>query len=306
MPHRLFTVATYFASQVALFFRLLFTRGIPRRAVVYVNTVLPFGAALYGRMTGRPVIYHLHEVSVTPAALKSLLLALLRLTASRVIYVSHFHEAQLPIEGVPGSVIYNALPHAFVRGALGAEYSQRHDGIFRVLMLASLRDYKGIPEFLEVARSLQQRADIAFQLVCNDTPQATDNYFATRTLPPNVVVCPATSHPEEHYRRASLVVNLSRPDLWEETFGLTVAEAMAFGVPVIVPPIGGPAEIVTDGREGLQLDCRRIDEVASAIRQLADDPQRCLAMSRNARAKAQQFSEEAFAAELHAVIGQLK
>ena len=70
MPYRLLTLITYMGSQLSLLTLLFRSRDIDRKALIYVNTLLPFGAALYGWMTRRPVIYHLHEVSVSPAPLR--------------------------------------------------------------------------------------------------------------------------------------------------------------------------------------------------------------------------------------------
>jgi glycosyltransferase involved in cell wall biosynthesis len=304
--YRVLTLLTYLASQIALLLRLLLARGIPREAVVYVNTVLPFGAAMYGRLTGRPVVYHLHEVSISPAPLRKLLLAIVRQTASHVVYVSQFHRSQLPIAGIPNTVVCNALASAFVELASSVPYAHRRGGVFQVLMLASLRDYKGIPEFLELARRLRRRHDISFHLVANGSATAVADYFSGREVPQNVNVHPETAHPEEHYRHASLVLNLSRPDQWQETFGLTIVEAMAFGIPVIVPPVGGPPEIVTDGHEGLHIDCRNTDALVSAVEALADDPDRCIAMSHNARLKSGMFTEQAFIGGLRSVIAKMQ
>src|SRR6478672_6260884 len=77
---RVLTLLSYFASQGFLFWALLSAKGIPKDAVVYANTLLPFGAALYGRLTGRHVIYHVHEVSLTPRIFRLLLTSIARVT----------------------------------------------------------------------------------------------------------------------------------------------------------------------------------------------------------------------------------
>src|SRR5436190_20884977 len=41
--YRALTLVTFLISQAALFFSLLRTRGIAPKAVIYVNTLLPFG-----------------------------------------------------------------------------------------------------------------------------------------------------------------------------------------------------------------------------------------------------------------------
>ena len=54
--HRLVTMVTFFASQIALYRALLRARDIPADATVFVNTLLPIGAMLWGRRSGRRVI----------------------------------------------------------------------------------------------------------------------------------------------------------------------------------------------------------------------------------------------------------
>jgi glycosyltransferase involved in cell wall biosynthesis len=299
---RLLTLLNYLVSQLVLCFQLFRARGIPRGSIIYVNTVLPFGAAIYGRLTQRPVIYHLHEVSISPAPLRWLLIGIVRRTASHVVYVSEFHRSRIPLADLPGTVVYNAVSASFLELASGSEYRHRHGGVFEVMMLASLRDYKGVPEFLQLAQNLRHRSDIRFHLVANDEEAAARKYLAKRDVSPNVCIHPKTACPEDRYRCASLVLNLSRPDQCQETFGLTIVEAMAFGIPVIVPPVGGPVEIVANGREGLHIDCRDAPALMRAVELLAADPDRCYAMSRDARLKAQLFSGQAFFERLQTVL----
>ncbi|MBK6006674.1 glycosyltransferase family 4 protein [Ramlibacter ginsenosidimutans] len=296
--HRLTTLFAYVASQLALFGKLLLSRGIPKDAIVYANTLLPFGAAVYGRLTGRKVVYHLHEVSLTPWPLQWFLTTVARWTAAHLIYVSEFHRHCLPIPGVPATTVFNALDPAFVKKGKQAHYRHRRDGAFRVLMLASLRDYKGIPEFIELARRVSEREDINFDLIANDDEEAVVRYFASRKVPGNVTVHARTSDLTPWYAKASLVINLSRPDQWIETFGLTLLEAMVFGVPVIAPPVGGPCELISDGREGFLLDCRRMDELVTRVLGLADDEPLSRRLSEAARHRALNFSRAAFVAGL--------
>lgn len=301
-PYRLLTLATYLASQLSLLARLFRTRDIDRDAVIYVNTLLPFGAALYGWMTGRPVVYHLHEVSVSPAPLRWFLTAIARLTAQRLIYVSYFHRGCLPIPGVPSRVVHNALDENFLARADASAYRHRVEGRFKVLMLASLRDYKGVPELIALTKRVASRADIHFDLVVNDDEAEIRRYFASTALPSNLTVHPRTDDPAAHYARASLVLNLSRPDQWVETFGLTLLEAMAFGIPVIAPPVGGPVELVEDGCEGFLTDSRNGDALAERVLQLADNESLCLRLSAAARDRATRFSPAAFAEALREVL----
>jgi len=300
---RLITLFTFFFSQLCLFLRLLRSRDLPTDAVIYINTLLPFGAALFGAITRRPVLYHLHEVSITPAPLRWFLVAIARLTAKQLIYVSDFHRKCLPIKQIPSCILYNTLDSEFAQQALNAlPYQPRRAGSFRILMLASLRDYKGVPELLALAQQLLPYPDVTLHLVANDDALAIERYFADKTLPTNLTVYPRTNNPAQHYAQASLVLNLSRPDQWQETFGLTLLEAMAYGIPVVAPPIGGPVELISDGCQGFLVDCRDHQLLLQRVKQLIEDHALCMRMSAAARAQAAQFSAAAYATTLHAIL----
>jgi L-malate glycosyltransferase len=297
--NRWVTLLTFIYSQIRLFIHLLRAKDLPPDALIYVNTLLPFGAALFGLLTGRRVIYHLHEVSVTPALFKHFLIGMARCTGKLMIYVSDFHRKSLPIGRVPSITVHNALdPEFLVSASKLPLYQPRRSGSFRVVMLTSLRGYKGVPEFLRLAAEFLARPDVVFHLVANEEENSICRYFADKSVPVNVTVFPRTSDPASHYATASLVVNLTRTDLCQETFGLTLLEAMACGVPVIAPPVGGPLELVTDQHEGFLVDSRDVEMLVDRVHQLVDSEELCMRFSAAAQQTAAKFSPEHFALQL--------
>jgi glycosyltransferase involved in cell wall biosynthesis len=75
---------------------------------------------------------------------------------------------------------------------------------------------------------------------------------------------------------------------WEEPFGRAAIEAMALRVPVIATSVGGPAEILEDGREGYLVAPREPRAWAAAVRALAEHPDRAAEMGRAGRLRVQQ------------------
>jgi glycogen synthase len=78
-------------------------------------------------------------------------------------------------------------------------------------------------------------------------------------VPQNVLI--------EHYDRSGILL---APSLWKEPFGLVIAEAMARGLPVISSNIGGPAEIITHGVDGLLAEPGDELALASTIARLVE------------------------------------
>ena len=73
------------------------------------------------------------------------------------------------------------------------------------------------------------------------------------------------------YERASLVVNLTLKNMAVETFGLTALEAMTMGLPVIVPTVGGIAEMVEEGVTGYHIDADNLEQMAQWIEEIMTD-----------------------------------
>ena len=66
------------------------------------------------------------------------------------------------------------------------------------------------------------------------------------------------------------MLNLSNPFVWVETFGMTILEAMAYGVPSIVPNVGGPIELIEDGYNGFCVDVTDAKVVVEKIKEVLE------------------------------------
>jgi glycosyltransferase involved in cell wall biosynthesis len=86
------------------------------------------------------------------------------------------------------------------------------------------------------------------------------------------------------YQQADLLV---LPSVWQESYGLPVAEAMASGVPVLASRSGGVPELIDDGVTGVLVPQRSLDDLITALRELIADPQRLRNMGRAARTRAE-------------------
>ncbi len=88
------------------------------------------------------------------------------------------------------------------------------------------------------------------------------------------------------YRAADLLV---LPSVWQESYGLPVAEAMACGVPVLASASGGVPELVEDGVTGRLVPRLDVAALARALREMSADPERLRRMGHAARIRAERL-----------------
>ncbi len=81
------------------------------------------------------------------------------------------------------------------------------------------------------------------------------------------------------------------PSMWEEPFGLTIAEAMAAGLPLITTRSGGIPEICEGAAIILERD-NVVNKLVSAITELYEHPEKRVQMSAASMERAKLFSKE--------------
>lgn len=122
---------------------------------------------------------------------------------------------------------------------------------------------KGGPRLIEAFRTVRaQRPELRLQIVGTDEAPSDE---------PGVEVLGTIESRQrlaELYARASVFCLPSRYD----PYGLSISEAMAYGLPCIVTRVGALDEVVLDGETGLVVPPEDTGALANALLRLVDDP----------------------------------
>ncbi len=146
-----------------------------------------------------------------------------------------------------------------------------------------LTPYKRPQEVIEAFRGLPQRLTMVGVGPLADQLRA--------TLPPNVELRSWISRRE----LASLLGGAGGfIHVGEEDFGISMAEALASGTPVLALSRGGARDIVQDGVTGVTIDAATTEAIRAGVAQVAGRSWNSAALA----ASAQRFSRERFVADL--------
>jgi glycosyltransferase involved in cell wall biosynthesis len=296
-PNPIIRIFNFFLSQFLLILKLLFF--LKKTDVVYINTVLPFGAAIAGKLKGCKIIYHIHETSVKPKIFKNFLFGIAKMTAHKIVFVSEFLMKQESL--IKNQVLlYNVLESDFAEKADRFQNQEKAAPV--VLMICSLKVYKGVNEFFQLA---QRNPQYIFKLIVNASENEIQDYFKEKDMPKNLKCYPTQTDTHPFYQEACVILNLSHTDLWVETFGLTILEGMRYALPAIVPPVGGVTELVENGENGFLINSKNIDELSQKLNFILNNPSVYQSFSSASYQKSLLFSEQYFEAEAVKIVSNL-
>jgi glycosyltransferase involved in cell wall biosynthesis len=286
--------------------------------LIHSNGLKAHVLASLARPRGVPVLWHLHDfLSHRPVMAR--VLRRISARAARGIAISEAvrRDAQSVLPRLAISTVRNAVDtKQFTlgnrdRAALDqlAGMEPAGDGVVRVGLVATYANWKGHDVFLDaLARLPASGPPVRGYLVGGPIYATAGSQFsrdeleqraAANGLAGRVGFIPFQADPADIYRMLDVVIHAStRP----EPFGLTIAEAMSWGKPVVVAAAGGAAELFTPEYDGLGHTPGDTLELAAAITRLSRDPGLRAWLGTNARQTAvERFAFERYAREIVAI-----
>ena len=204
------------------------------------------------------------------------------------------------VDVIPMGVDMTARPSTDLVQALRAQHRRGNGPL--VLFVGRLVEEKGVGDLIAaVAATRDQLPDIAAVIVGEGPHRALFERLAVETGVADRVSFAGWVDPADipsHFAAADILAAPSRraPDGWVEAQGLSIAEGMAAGLPVVATRTGGIPDVVTDGRTGLLVPEGEPAEISAAIQRLWSDPALTATLAKEAKSVAEtRFSRKATA-----------
>lgn len=240
--------------------------------IVHIHGLYQAPAALVGYWTDRPLVWHLNDLLLPPALVRSLAPGIVRV-AQAALPVSQAVRRYL-FEGVDerGRVTTVYDPPVRVDPAQPPTPRVRRPGEpARLLNVANLYRVKGQADLLDALARLRVPAHLTLAGAALETqPEvaaALHQQSRTLKLAERVDFSGWQENVAGLYAGCDLYVHPSH----SEACPLAVLEAMAAGRAVVATSVGGVPELVVDGHTGLLVPPRDPVRLAEAITQLLQD-----------------------------------
>lgn len=256
---------------------------------------------IFGRLAawraGVPLVWSVHDRVVAEyfGELNALLVRALGYIFPRALIVNS--ESTLRTLW-PGRKDVLVLPPGIVTGTHKEDVSRRHlsQPVTRVAMVGRLSPWKGQLVFVEAFKRVFAGTDVQAVIVggalFGEEAYEQELRRAAGDSGCDFLFTGDIENVRDVLLSSQIQVHAS---VVPEPFGSVVVEGLDAGCAVIATTPGGPAEILTDGEDGLLVDCGDIDGLESALRTLYKDEQLRYALAQSGLARASAFDIRAMA-----------
>ena len=236
---------------------------------------------------GPPTVVHIHD-ALPPSPSAEMVRRLIRATADGVITISDYTSENFATDGERNRIhmLFNPLdvarfdPTAMTKAQARSALGLRQDSTL-VGLVAQITPWKGHDTAIRALHLLRDRHPEARLLVIGepkfvDKAARYDNISFERWLHTLVGALGLEERVEFWGERDDVTTVMRALDVlvapsWEEPFGRSVIEAMALETAVIATDVGGPAEYIEHGVDGLVLGPRDVQRWAVALDRLLGD-----------------------------------
>lgn len=193
---------------------------------------------------------------------KYILKAVMR-RADKIIYVSEAGRKSFTdsfkIDRNKTAVVYNGVSNRVIIG--GKDNKPKFNNILKILYIGRLVKVKGIDLMIKAIKKVDIPIDF---VILGDGPERDSLVKLTKDmkLEDRVHFMGQRRDKDMFYKEANVFVY---PSIWEEVFGISIVEAMAYGIPCVANKVGGIPEIIENGKNGFLTESKDENGIAKVL-----------------------------------------
>lgn len=261
--------------------------------------------------TTAKIIYHLHNDNLNDGTKHA---SVLYDTASKIITVSDFITNRVKTinpEDKKCITVHNGIDtHAFSRKSSPSRLASISDDDFVIIFSGRINKEKGIKELIAAINIIDKKYPFKILVLGSsfygnvDVDNTFINQLKEMSEPVKDRILFTGFVPYEKMPGFLQLADIAvLPSTWDEPFGLTMAEAQAIGLPIITTRRGGIPEVVSEENAILlDTDEHFVDNLASAILDLYQHPEKRKQMSKASLQRSRLFDKETYAKNFFAAL----
>lgn len=241
--------------------------------------------------------------------------------ASLIISTSNYISNQVRTIGDYGNkciTVYSGIELDKFSQAISSRIKRKDLGLnpsdFLLLFSGRVNKEKGVLELINAIQKLRQYPDIKLLIIGSSffgNTNKDDDFIQSLKKQAHIVkdriiftgFIPYNMMPD--YLKIADVATI--PSCWDDPFPTTVLEAQAMGLPIITTRRGGiPEEVTEENAIMLETDEHFIDNLANAILNLYQNPEKRQAMAKASLERSKLFDKETYAKNFFAAIESIK
>lgn len=176
--------------------------------------------------------------------------------AGRKSFIERFGE-----KNVRTYVVYNGISEDILRD--GMKNCRSEELPINITYIGRLNIIKGVENLLRAVEIIRNKFSVEVSII-GDGPDRDRLQTLTNELNINDIVTfyGQQTNVGKYLKKASIFVY---PSICPEVFGISLVEAMAYGIPCISNKVGGIPEVIEDGKSGLLCESFNPSELAQKI-----------------------------------------
>ncbi|MBQ7148646.1 MAG: glycosyltransferase [Pseudobutyrivibrio sp.] len=159
------------------------------------------------------------------------------------------------------TVVYNGISMDKIQQ--GSKHKLPIDKPYKITYIGRLNYVKGVDYLIRAVSIVKEKYPISVSIV-GDGPDRNN----LETLSKDIGVSDVVTFEGRHSNVIPFLEKTSvfvYPSIWNEVFGISLVEAMAFGIPCVSNRVGGIPEILDDGKNGFLTKEKSDEALAEAI-----------------------------------------
>ncbi len=198
------------------------------------------------------------------------------------------YEKEFNIVEKKSVVVYNGI--GIDKLEAGYRWIPKNKEPFNIMYIGRLEKVKGVELLLKAVKMIKTKYSVKLSIIGDGSERGYLEELSRSLSIDNITTFFGQQRDVISFLKSADI--FVYPSVWQEVFGISIVEAMAFGIPCISNKVGGIPEIIENGKNGFiceSISSEALEEkIDDVLKKIQDN--NIISISEHAKKRAEQFS----------------